>query len=434
MKFYSTNKQTNAVSLREAVFNGLAPDEGLYMPSFVPVMENEFFERLNLLTYSEIAYAISELFFGEDIPKNDLETIIEKSTTFDAPLIKLSEKIYSLELFHGPTLSFKDFGICFMARLMAYFIRQDQSELTLLAATSGDTGSAVGKAFVNIPGIKAWLLYPKGQISYIQEKQMTTIGNNVKAIEVVGSFDDCQNLVKKAFCDFELRKKLNLTSGNSMNIARLIPQIFYYFFGYAQLHNEERKNIVFSVPSGNFGNLTAGIFAKKLGLPIKQLIASTNINDVVPKYLKTGIFKPQISKRTISNAMDVGNPSNFVRILDFYEGDYNRICHDITSFSFDDHQNKEGLLELYQRFSYIADPHGAIGYLGLKEYLKTNSTIKGIFLETAHPAKFQEIIENILKRAIDTPDTLQLALGQKKNTIEINADYGDFKELLLSMK
>lgn len=430
MKYYSTNKQSADVNLRDAILRGLAPDGGLYMPEYIPRLDPNFIERIHLTTMSEVAFAIANSFFGEDIPINDLHEIIAKAMTFNAPLIKLSDQLFSLELFHGPTLSFKDFGMSFMARLVAFLIKNDTKEINVLAATSGDTGSAVGHGFLKVPGVRVWILYPKGQVSHTQEQQLTTFGNNITTIEVAGSFDDCQRLVKEAFNDRDLQRKKWLTSANSINIGRLIPQIFYYFFGYNQLNNSG-KDVVFSVPSGNFGNLTAGLIAKKMGLPIKRMIAATNSNDSVPMFLKTGSFSPKPSIKTISNAMDVGNPSNFARILDLYDNDHESICKDVFGCSYSDEETAAAVQEMYNEFSYIADPHGAIGYLGMRDYLKEQPGSTGIILETAHPAKFQDVVEPILHRSLDIPEILSEVLKKEKIVTSISNDFKVFKDILL---
>lgn len=431
LSFYSTKKQIENVSLKDAVLQGLAVDSGLFMPSKISSIEPLFFDRIFSLSLPEIAFIVSKHLLNNAIPADDLKKIIDVSMTIDAPLIKLSEEMYVLELFHGPTLSFKDFGARFMARLMEYFNRNENNDLHILAATSGDTGSAVAHGFFNIPGIKVWILYPKGQVSYIQEKQLTTIGHNVTALEVDGTFDDCQSLVKQAFSDRELCKKMRLTSANSINIARLIPQSFYYFFAYAQL-GKCTDPIVVSVPCGNFGNLTAGLLSKKMGLPIDRFIAATNINDSVPRYLRTGNFDPHISRKTLSNAMDVGNPSNFARILDLYNEDLKKIQKDIYGISITDFQMKDAISELRRKYQYIADPHGAIAYLGLKDYQQRRPKSKGIFLETAHPAKFLETVEPLIGEKLDMPESLKSAVTKNKESFQINSNYNELKAVFLS--
>ena len=429
LSFYSTNKRVAGISLKEAVLHGLAPDGGLFMPEVIPQFAPSFFEHLFSLSFQEISFQVGKHLLQKSISDNILREIIEKSITFDAPLIRLSDDIHALELFHGPTLSFKDFGARFMAQLMAYFIQGQDQELHILTATSGDTGSAVGHGFLAIPGIKVWVLYPQGQVSEIQEKQLTTIGQNVTALEIEGTFDDCQALVKQAFNDSEIRHRMQLTSANSINIGRLIPQIFYYFYAYAQL-NRPFEPMVFSVPSGNFGNLTAGLLAKKMGLPVMRFIAATNINDAVPHYLKTGEFILRPSKNTLSNAMDVGNPSNFARMLDLYNKSLEAIRKDIFGKSFTDKQTEEGIRELFEKYGYMADPHGAVAYLGLKAF-QEETKARGIFLETAHPAKFITTVEPIIKKKIEVPERLLEELNKEKRSIKLSRDYKDLKNFLL---
>lgn len=433
MMLYSTSDKEMRVGLREAVLNGLAADGGLFMPVEIPTLSASFLKGLPELSFREIAEAIATLWMADDIPQKDLKEIIERSMTFDAPLVQLSEGLYVLELFHGPTLSFKDFGARFMACVMAYFNRGEDTELNILTATSGDTGSAVAEGFLKVPGINVWILYPSGQVSKIQEMQLATIGANITAIEVEGSFDDCQRLVKKAFNDAGLKKHLRLTSANSINIARLIPQSFYYFRAVSQLRKSEDP-IVFSVPSGNFGNLTAGLFAKKLGLPIHRFVAATNRNAIVPDYLRTGIFEPRSSVSTISNAMDVGNPSNFARIFDLFDGDLDQIRRELYGVSCSDEETKEGLRSLYRSFGYIGDPHGAVAYLGLREYAKEEGKITGVFLETAHPAKFIESVEPVIGEKIIIPESIQRSLSRDKLSVSLENNYENLKSLLLSQK
>ncbi len=431
LSFYSTSKQSENVSLKEAVLQGLASDGGLFMPNKIPTLDPRFFDTIFTLSFQQIAFVVAKHLLCNIIPDDDLRNIIEDSLTFDAPLVKLNERQYVLELFHGPTLSFKDFGACFMAKLVGYFRKNEQRDIHVLAATSGDTGSAVAHGFFDIPGIKVWILYPKGKVSRIQEQQLTTLGKNVTAIELDGAFDDCQNFVKKAFNDKDLLQKIKLTSANSINIARLIPQSFYYFYAYAQL-KKSSDPVVISVPSGNFGNLTAGLFAKKMGLPIDRFIAATNINDCVPEFLKTGIFHPRPSKRTISNAMDVGNPSNFARLVDLYNGDLDEIRKDIFGVRFTDSETKEAIIELYTKYRYIVDPHGAVAFCGLQEYQKHAKDTVGIFLGTAHPAKFIDVIEPLIETKIPIPSRLQSALDKNKQAILLKNDYNKLKNLLLS--
>lgn len=432
MKFYSTNNKSLTVDLRRAVTEGLAPDNGLYMPLEIPRLPEDFFKNISQKSFRDIGFEVSKNLLQGDIPDSELRKIVDHTIQFDAPLIKVGDDVYVLELFHGPTLAFKDFGARFMSQLLGYFARQQEKEIIILVATSGDTGSAVANGFLGVPGIKVVVLYPSGKVSEIQEKQFTTLQQNVTALEVSGTFDDCQRLVKEAFLDVELRKKFFLTSANSINIARLIPQSFYYFYAFAQLKDTARP-VVFAVPSGNFGNITGGLFAKKMGLPIDRFIAATNINDVVPDYLKTGIFKPRPSASTISNAMDVGNPSNFYRIVELFNGDFASLSGLIKGYSFTDSETAEAMRNVYANSNYIMDPHGAVGYLGLKKYLHdSNANASGIFLETAHPSKFKEVVDVTLGRTIDIHPKLMEFMKRKKETIKAPTDFNQFKNFLLS--
>lgn len=430
--FYSTLDKNVSVSLKEAILNGMAPDGGLYMPKKIPQLPITFFNNIKNLSFQEIAFEVSRLILNKAIPEDDLRTIIERALTFDTPLKKVCEQVYSLELFHGPTLSFKDFGASFLAQLMGYFVRNQERVLNILVATSGDTGSAIAQAFLDVPGIKVWILYPKGMVSLIQEKQLTTVGHNITVFEVEGVFDDCQNLVKQAFSDRDLRQQMQLTSANSINVGRLIPQSFYYFNSYARLE-DKRSSIVVSVPSGNFGNLTGGLLAKKMGLPIHRFIASTNINDSVPKYLQSGVFTPHPSHHTLSNAMDVGNPSNFVRMLDIYGHEWKKMKDDIFGVSFNDQVTESAIHDVYEQYGYLMDPHGAVAYLGLCKYQKQHlhENTQGIFLETAHPAKFASDVERVINRKMPLPDVLQKLLQKEKHTNVISTSYEVFKEALL---
>lgn len=428
MNYYSTNNKNHQVSLREAVLKGLAPDNGLYMPETIPVLPKSFFDSLPEKSFQQIAFEVAQALLQDDVPQAELKRIIEHTITFDAPLIELEKNIFALELFHGPTLAFKDFGARFMSQLLGYFAKEEKREIVILVATSGDTGSAVANGFLGVPGTKVVVLYPSGKVSDIQEKQFTTLGQNITALEVDGSFDDCQRLVKQAFLDEELNKKFFLTSANSINIARLIPQSFYYFYAWSRLMN--RDNVVFSVPSGNFGNLTAGLIAKRMGLPIKHFVASTNRNDIVPEYLRTGIFTPKPSQATISNAMDVGNPSNFARMMDLYVNELNKIKSDITGYTFSDEETKQVMQEVYKNSNYTLDPHGAVGYLGLKKYLTDNKEATGVFLETAHPAKFLEVVEETLTTKFRMPEALKGFLQGQKNTIKSTNRFDELRNRL----
>ena len=432
MRLYSTKNKSKFVSLKEAVFKGLPEDNGLFMPESLPMLSKSFIENLKNYSFQEIGFEICKALFKDVIPDGDIRSIIEKAITFPAPIVQLDEEKYILELFHGPSLAFKDFGARFMAQLMSYFNQEDDGELVILVATSGDTGGAVASGFYKTPGIKVVILYPSGKVSDLQEKQLTTLGHNITALEVDGSFDDCQALVKKAFLDQELCEKIRLSSANSINISRLIPQSFYYFEAFKQL-NDYDNDVVFCIPSGNFGNLTAGLFAKKMGLPIHQFIAATNLNDVVPEYLKSGIFTPRASVATLSNAMDVGNPSNFARMLDLYECSTGNIMgEDIKGYAYNDVKTKAGMKEIFAKYNYEIDPHGAVGYLALKEYQKQNTDTKGVILETAHPSKFLPDVEKILNKQVDIPERLAVLANKKKVAILYGTEFGPFKEFLLS--
>jgi threonine synthase len=429
MKLYSTKNPSKYVSLQEAVFKGLPDDNGLFMPKKIPALSQTFIKNLKKHSFQSIAFEVSKKLMQGAIPENDLKTIIETAIDFPAPIIKLDDDTHILELFHGPSLAFKDFGARFMAQLMSYFNRGNKQELVILVATSGDTGGAVAAGFYKTLGIKVVILYPSGKVSMLQEKQLTTLGENVAALEIEGTFDDCQALVKKAFLDRDLTSKIRLSSANSINIARLIPQSFYYFEAYKQVDNQG-KPIVFSVPSGNFGNLTAGLFAQKMGLPIHQFIAATNANDVVPQYLSSGNYTPVPSVRTLSNAMDVGNPSNFARMLDLYCSTWNIMKGNIKGYAIDDSRTKEAMKAVYDKYNYIIDPHGAVGYLALKEYQKTTDSV-GIILETAHPAKFLDDVETILDKKIDIPERLAALANKKKEAVLQDTNFDNFKSWLL---
>lgn len=430
MKLYSTKNPTKFVSLKEAVFKGLPEDNGLYMPEFIPQLPDNFINNLKNHSFQSITFEVAKSMIGDSIPESDLKNIVESAIDFPAPVVRLDDDTHILELFHGPSLAFKDFGARFMAQLMSYFNRNDDKELVILVATSGDTGGAVAAGFYKALGIKVVILYPSGKVSMLQEKQLTTLGENIAALEIDGTFDDCQALVKQAFLDDTLTSKIRLSSANSINIARLIPQSFYYFEAFKQV-DSKGKPIVFSIPSGNFGNLTAGLFAKKMGLPIHQFIAATNANDVVPQYLETGEYKPIPSVRTLSNAMDVGNPSNFARMLDIYSSTWNNMINEIKGYAFDDETTKQGVKEVFNKYNYIIDPHGAVGYLALKEYQKENDVV-GIVLETAHPTKFLDDMESILEQKIPIPDRLACLAEKEKVTTVKGTDFNDFKGWLLS--
>ncbi len=435
MKYYSTNHSVLEVSLKEAVIQGLASDNGLFMPEHIEKFQPSFFENIHQLSFQEIAFEVAKKFFGEDIPEDILKEIVFDTLQFDCPVVKVTESIYSLELFHGPTLAFKDVGARFMARLLNYFLGKKDEVVNVLVATSGDTGSAVANGFLGIDGIHVYVLYPKGKVSNIQESQFTTLGQNITAIEINGTFDDCQRLVKLAFLDKDLNNKLKLTSANSINVARFLPQAFYYFNAYARLKEEsvlDEKELVISVPSGNFGNLTAGLFAREMGLPVKYFIAANNANNVVFEYLETGKYESRPSVETIANAMDVGAPSNFVRILDLYDHSFEKISEIIKGAWYSNERIKEVIKKVYETTGYFCDPHGACGFESLNEILGENEV--GVFLETAHPAKFLETMEKILgKDKIEVPGKLKEFMKGKKKNVVLNSEYKGFKEFLLNI-
>ncbi len=432
MNYQSTLRQSPEVSLREAVLRGSAPDGGLYMPVEIPHLTKDFLKRLPSLTFHEIAQEVGALFAGGEIPPRVLTQIIAEAFNFPVPLVKLSEQLHILELFHGPTLAFKDFGARFMARLMGYFVQELGKQLTVIVATSGDTGSAVAQAFLGVSGIRVVILYPAGRVSDAQEKQLTTLGQNITALEVSGSFDDCQRLAKQALVDPLIAEKVTVTSANSINIARLIPQSFYYFSAVAQLGRSEPPP-VFSVPSGNFGNLTGGLLAKRIGLGVGPFIAATNANDVVPEFLRSGTLIPRASRHTISNAMDVGNPSNFARIVDLYDNDLQAIRRDILGCSFSDEETLRVMHEVQQRYGYVLDPHTAVGVLGWESFAKQNqSATKGIVLATAHPAKFADIVERAIGVRPEMPERLAAFMDRPKKSIPFPNRFPDLQEFLLS--
>jgi len=431
MNYYSTNKQAPAVSLEEAVLKGLASDRGLYMPERINVLPNAFFENIAEMTFQEMANVVASAFFGDDIGPIELKAIVDDTLSFETPLVPLKDSIYSLELFHGPTLAFKDVGARFMARLLAYFIKKQRiKDINVLVATSGDTGSAVANGFLGVDGIHVYVLYPKGKVSTIQECQFTTLGQNITALEIDGTFDDCQALVKAAFSDDELKEKLRLTSANSINVARFLPQAFYYFNAYAQLRRAGiKENIVICVPSGNFGNLTAGLVAHKMGLPVKRFIAANNRNDIFLQYLLTGLYHPQPSIHTLANAMDVGDPSNFARILDLYNHNHTTITQLISGYSCTDAVICQTIETCYEETGYLLDPHGACGYRALSENLQAGET--GVFFETAHPAKFKDVIENIVQKKIEIPERLQQFMKGQRQSIALEKNFEEFKDFLM---
>lgn len=434
MKYYSTNHNSPDVSLAEAVVKGLAPDRGLYMPERLERLPREFFDNIDKMSFHEIACRVARAFFGEDIPGEDLDAIVCDTLSFPTPVVEVEPGIYSLELFHGPTLAFKDVGARFMARLLQYFIKRgdDRRNVHVLVATSGDTGSAVANGFLGVDGINVHVLYPKGKVSPIQECQFTTLGRNITAIEVDGVFDDCQRLVKSAFLDSELNERLLLTSANSINVARFLPQAFYYFNAYAQLKKAGMAdNLVVCVPSGNFGNITAGLIAHRMGLPIKRFIAANNANDVFFKYLQDGKYEPRPSVATIANAMDVGDPSNFARILDLYGNDHARITSLISGTTYSDGLIAKTMEECFKDTGYILDPHGAVGYRALKQSLRPGET--GVFLETAHPAKFKDTVEAHIGCEVEIPSRLADFMKGEKQSVAMTSDFADFRSYLMTL-
>ena len=432
MQLYSTANRDHIVDFGEAVMKGLAPDKGLYMPVEIPKLSDSFWKNFEDFSFAELSYLISRNLISENsIPDNDLHEIVVSAINFPAPLVSLDNRRHILELFHGPSLAFKDFGARFMAQTMSFFNRGEDRPLTILVATSGDTGGAVANGFYDTEGIQVIILYPKGKVSLLQEKQLTTLGKNITALEIEGTFDDCQRLVKTAFLDADLQKKYRLSSANSINIARLIPQSFYYFEAYKQL-KKPVEQLIFAVPSGNFGNLTAGVLAKKMGIPVHKFIAATNINNVVPNYLATGLYEPKTSVQTISNAMDVGNPSNFSRLLDLFCSTWNIFSSEIIGYSFSDSETKECIKYLFDKYQYIIDPHGAVGYLSFEKYLSSHPSSTGIILETAHPSKFINVVEEQILTPVDIPSRLADLRDLPKVSIQLNSEYRTFKQYLNS--
>jgi len=430
MNFYSLNKIAPNVTFKDAVVKGLAPDKGLYFPEKITPLSKDFFDHIEDFSNAEIAFEVIKQFVADEIPENELKEIISATLNFDFPIVAIEENIAALELFHGPTMAFKDVGARFMARCLGYFNKEEKTaKVTVLVATSGDTGGAVASGFLGVEGVDVVILYPSGKVSDVQEKQLTTLGQNITALEVNGTFDDCQAMVKTAFLDEELIANKNLTSANSINVARWLPQMFYFFFAYKQLKIKQ-KDLVFSVPSGNFGNICAGLMAYKLGLPVKQFIAATNINDIVPEYLETGIYVSKPSKQTISNAMDVGDPSNFVRVLEIFNNDDVKLKEVLSSYSFTDKETQHAMKEIKEKYHYIADPHGAVGYLGLKKR-GIDANVFGIFLETAHPVKFLNVVEPIINETIELPKQIKEVIDKEKVSINISK-YEELKQFLVN--
>jgi threonine synthase len=432
MKYYSTKDKNLRINLKDAVFRGIAADGGLYMPERIPQMPEKFFSDISSLSFAELSFEVAKSLFNEDVKDHELEELVHEALNFETPVVNINPAISTLELFHGPTLAFKDVGARFMARMLALLVKDYHEDIHVLVATSGDTGSAVANGFLGVPGIKVHVLYPKGKVSTIQEAQFTTLGENITSLEIDGTFDDCQRLVKQAFNDPELTNKLTLTSANSINLARLLPQSFYYFNAFRQAENKE--NLVFCVPSGNFGNITAGLIAARMGLPVKHFIAVTNINDIFPNYLLTGVYKPKPSISTLANAMDVGDPSNFVRMLDLYDHSVDKMRADISSYSFTDGEIRDGIKDCLAQNKYLLDPHGSTGYLAAKEYLKSHPDDQVIFLETAHPAKFLETVEETTGMQVEMPERLEKFMKREKVSKAMSKEFEEFKFYLKDIR
>ena len=430
MQFYSLNKKAPKVSFKDAVITGIAPDKGLYFPESITPLSKSFFEEIENLSNQEIAFNVIHQFVSDEIPDEKLKKILANVLDFNFPVVEIEDNVVTLELFHGPTMAFKDVGARFMANCLGYFSKDSKNEVTVLVATSGDTGGAVANGFLGVKGVKVVILYPSGKVSDIQERQLTTLGQNITALEVDGTFDDCQKMVKNAFLDEELLQKMQLTSANSINVARWLPQLFYFLFAYKQ-SKPQGKEIVFSVPSGNFGNICAGMVAQKLGMPVKHFVAATNVNDTIPEFMKTGKYNPKTSTATISNAMDVGDPSNFIRIRHLFKDDLAQISQRLSSFSFSDEETREAMKHIYNTSKYIADPHGAVGYLGLKKYQKTQPNTYGIFLETAHPVKFLDVVEEVIPEKLAIPSQIEKVMHKKKKSIHIKT-YENLKTFLIN--
>jgi len=431
MNYYSLNKQSPVVDFKEATINGQAPDKGLYFPSTIPAVSKDLIDNIESYDNAEIAFRVIHPYAGDVIPENELRRIVSETVNFNIPLVPVTENIFSLELFHGPTLAFKDIGARFMSRCLGYFVKDNNKKVTVLVATSGDTGGAVANGFYGVEGVDVVILYPSGKVSTVQEQQLTTLGKNIRAIEVDGNFDDCQQLVKQAFTDKDIREKLFLTSANSINVARWLPQQFYYFFAWKQWADKKNPPVI-AVPSGNFGNICAGILAYISGLPVNHFIAACNANNTVPEFMQTENYQPKKAIATISNAMDVGDPSNFVRILELFHhqlGDLKRI---FSSYSINDERTKAAIKEVYTNYQYLPDPHGAVGYIALRNYLAANPGTKGMFLETAHPVKFYDVVEPIIHQKVPVPASVAAILDNKKQATRMGTGYTDFKEYLMA--
>jgi threonine synthase len=431
MLYYSLNHQSPPVSFKEATVLGQAPDKGLYFPERIPALSKNIMDNIHTLSKDEVALELISPYVGDTIPEGELQRIIRETINFEFPLVQVADDMFSLELFHGPTLAFKDVGARFMSRCLGYFVQNNRNTITVLVATSGDTGGAVANGFYDVDGVNVIILYPSGKVSSVQELQLTTPGKNISALEISGTFDDCQRMVKQAFADHDLNDKLHLTSANSINVARWLPQQFYYVFAWQQW-DEKNKSPVFCVPSGNFGNICAGLMAFRAGLPAAHFIAACNANKVVPDFLSTGSYQPQQAVATLSNAMDVGNPSNFVRVLEIFNREFGSLKRVLNSYSITDEETKWVIGEVYAKYGYLLDPHGAVGYLSLRKYLDGHSNQKGIFLETAHPVKFYDIVESIIGKKIQTPASVEFILNKQKHSTKMEADYQTLKEFLLA--
>lgn len=431
MLYYSTNHISQKATFKEATIKGLAPDKGLYFPEMIPLLPEGLIKNIDSYSKEAIALAVIQPYIGNEIPKKDLEKIVGETVNFDFPLVKVQEGMYSLELFHGPTLAFKDVGARFMSRCLGHFVKGENKKITVLVATSGDTGGAVANGFYDVDGIDVVILYPMGKVSSVQELQLTTLGKNISALEVNGTFDDCQQLVKQAFADQELNKDLFLTSANSINVARWLPQQFYYFFAYRLWHDKNNPPVI-SVPSGNFGNICAGLLAHRSGLPVQHFIAACNANDVVYNYLETEKYIPKQSVTTLSNAMDVGNPSNFIRILEIFEQQFTSLKNVLSSYTISDEETKNILKEVYLQNDYLLDPHGAVGYSGLEKYLSKHPGLKGIFLETAHPVKFYDVVESLIQQPVPIPKGIKEILNKEKKSVLMDVEFDSLKEYLLA--
>ena len=431
MKYYSTNKQSPFVDFKEATIKGQAPDKGLYFPETIPSVSQEWLDNIDGISNEEIAYRVIRPYTGNTIPEEKLYEIVKETVNFPIPLVQVDNAIYSLELFHGPTLAFKDVGARFMSRCLGYFVKDKSTKVTVLVATSGDTGGAVANGFYGVDGVEVVILYPSGKVSPVQEKQLTTLGKNIHALEVQGTFDDCQAMVKTAFADTDVTDKLFLTSANSINVARWLPQQLYYFFAWKQWNDKDKPPVI-SVPSGNFGNICAGILAMQSGLPVKHFIAASNINDIVSDYLQTQLLKPKAALPTLSNAMDVGNPSNFVRILEIFNNQFPELKKRLSSFTITDQETRETIRRVYTDYNYLLDPHGAVGYLSLKRYLADHLSDQGIFLETAHPVKFPDAVEKETGHSITLPESVRSIMDAEKKSTVIKPSYNSLKEFLLN--